>query len=164
MELRSPSCSPCCCRPCWCSGPRIICFSPLASLDSPWLSWRSPAPSAPSCRWWGSRGPPMRSGGGGERVTALGQNANNSAMILAAGFVVLLGLQYGAERPLLRPRWLVAPILALLGLSVVDTGSRGGIVALGAGLLPFMFSGARTLWLVVRNAVIAALAIGLVIF
>ena len=102
--------------------------------------------------------------GGGERVTALGQNANNSAMILAAGFVVLLGLQYGAERPLLRPRWLVAPILALLGLSVVDTGSRGGIVALGAGLLPFMFSGARTLWLVVRNAVIAALAIGLVIF
>src|SRR5207249_5818883 len=31
-------------------------------------------------------------------------------------------------------------------------------------LLPYMFSGARTLWLVVRNAVIAALAIGLVIF
>src|SRR2546425_3599687 len=55
--------------------------------------------------------------------------------ILAAGFVALLGLQYGAERPLVRPRWLVAPIIALLGLSVVDTGSRGGIVALGAGLL-----------------------------
>ncbi len=102
--------------------------------------------------------------GGGERVTALGQNANNSAMILAAGFVALLGLQYRAERPLVRPRWLVAPIIALLGLSVVDTGSRGGIVALGAGLLPLMFSGARTLWLGVRNAVIAALAIGLVIF
>ncbi len=102
--------------------------------------------------------------GGGERITALGQNANNSAMILAAGFVALLGLQYRAERPLVRPRWLVAPIIALLGLSVVDTGSRGGIVALGAGLLPLMFSGARTLWLGVRNAVIAALAIGLVIF
>src|SRR2546425_10198520 len=84
--------------------------------------------------------------------------------ILAAGFVALLGLQYGAERPLVRPRWLVAPIIALLGLSVVDTGSRGGIVALGAGLLPLMFSGARTLWLGGRNAVIAALAVGLVVF
>src|SRR5204862_5631053 len=43
--------------------------------------------------------------GGGERITALGQNANNSAMILGAGLIALLALQYGLERPLVRRRW-----------------------------------------------------------
>ena len=73
--------------------------------------------------------------GGGERITALGQNANNSAMILGAGLIALLALQYGLERPLVRRRWLVWPAFGLLGASVVDTGSRGGLVALGLGRL-----------------------------
>src|SRR2546430_4451282 len=35
--------------------------------------------------------------GGGERITALGQNANNSAMILGAGLIALLALQRSEE-------------------------------------------------------------------
>lgn len=102
--------------------------------------------------------------GGGERVTALGQNANNSAMILGAGFVVLLALLYG-DRPLLRRRWLAWPAFGLIALSVVDTGSRGGLVALGLGLVVYALAGARTPWARIRNAVLTGFAmVGLVAF
>jgi O-antigen ligase len=103
--------------------------------------------------------------GGGERVTALGQNANNSAMILGAGFIALFALLYGGERPLLRHRWLAWPGFGLIGLSVIDSGSRGGIVALGLGLGVFALGSARTPWARIRNAAITAFAIvGLVAF
>ena len=102
--------------------------------------------------------------GGGERITAFGQNANNSAMILAAGFIALLGLRYGLDRPLVRHRWLVWPGSALILVSVVETGSRGGLVALGFGLLVFAAWSGRTLWHQMRNAVVGTVAIGAVIF
>lgn len=103
--------------------------------------------------------------GGGERITALGQNANNSAMILGAGFVALLALQYGGGRPLVRRRWLAWPAFGLIAISVVDTGSRGGLVALGLGIAVFALGGARTAWARVRNVAITAIAIGgLVVF
>ncbi|HYL22434.1 MAG TPA: O-antigen ligase family protein [Gemmatimonadales bacterium] len=103
--------------------------------------------------------------GGGERVTALGQNANNSAMILGAGFIALFALLYGGDRPLLRHRWLAWPGFGLIGLSVIDSGSRGGIVALGLGLGVFALGSARTPWARIRNAAITAFAIvGLVAF
>lgn len=102
--------------------------------------------------------------GGGERVTALGQNANNSAMILGAGFVVLLALLYG-DRPLLRRRWLAWPAFGLIALSVIDTGSRGGLVALGLGLVVYALVGARTPWARIRNAALTTFAIvGLIAF
>lgn len=96
--------------------------------------------------------------GGGERVTALGQNANNSAMIVGAGLVALIALQYGMEPPLVRRRWLVWPAVALLAYSVVDTSSRGGLVALGAGLVVYTLGGAPTAWARVRNGVVTTLA------
>ena len=104
--------------------------------------------------------------GGGERITALGQNANNSAMILGAGFIALLALLYGgSERPLLRRRWLAWPAFGLIGLSVIESGSRGGIVALGLGLGVFALGGARTMWARLRNGTVTVLAIGaLVVF
>lgn len=102
--------------------------------------------------------------GGGERITALGQNANNSAMILGAGLIALLALQYGLERPLVRRRWLLWPAFALLGASVVDTGSRGGLVALGLGLVVFAVGGARSTWIRVRNGFVTALAIGVLVY
>src|SRR5437016_13841406 len=43
--------------------------------------------------------------GGGERITALGQNANNSAMILGAGLIALLALQYEIGRASCREKW-----------------------------------------------------------
>jgi len=102
--------------------------------------------------------------GGGERITALGQNANNSAMILGAGVVALLALQYGMQRPLVRRRWLVWPAFGLLGASVVETGSRGGLVALGLGLVVFALGGAHSTWARVRNAAVTALAIGVLVY
>ena len=102
--------------------------------------------------------------GGGERVTALGQNANNAAMILAAGIVALLGLEYGPERPPIRPKWLIWPVIMLIGLSIVETASRGGTLALCAGLAALMFSNVRTIWTAVRSALVAVLAIGLIVF
>ncbi|HYL56417.1 MAG TPA: O-antigen ligase family protein [Gemmatimonadales bacterium] len=98
--------------------------------------------------------------GGGERVTALGQNANNSAMILGAGFIALFALLYGNDRFLSRRRWLAWPGFGLIGLAVIDSASRGGIVALGLGLAVFMFANARSPWARIRNAAITVFAIG----
>ena len=102
--------------------------------------------------------------GGGERITALGQNANNSAMILGAGLIALLALQYGLERPFVRRRWLLWPAFGLLGVSVVNTGSRGGLVALGLGLVVFAIGRAHSTWIRVRNAAVTALAIGVLVY
>ncbi len=102
--------------------------------------------------------------GGGERITALGQNANNSAMILGAGLIALLALQYGLERPFVRRRSLVWPAFGLLGASVVATGSRGGLVALGLGLVVFALGGAHSTWIRVRNAAVTALAIVVLVY
>ncbi|HEY6854403.1 MAG TPA: O-antigen ligase family protein [Gemmatimonadales bacterium] len=102
--------------------------------------------------------------GGGQRVTALGQNANNSAMILGAGFIALIGLQYALDRPFFKRRWVAWPLLGLLVVSMVDTGSRGGLVGLGMGLMAFALGGAQRTWLRVRNAAVAVLAIGGIVF
>src|SRR2546430_16676180 len=84
--------------------------------------------------------------GGGERITALGQNANNSAMILGAGLIALLALQYRLKRARVRHRWLVWPGVGLLRASVVDTGTRGGVVALGPGRRVFAQRPAPFAW------------------
>ena len=102
--------------------------------------------------------------GGAVRVSALAQNANNSSMVLAAGLVALIGLQYGLERPTVRHRWLTWPLIALLVGSVVDTGSRGGLVGLAGGLIVFALGGPGRRWLRVRNALAVAVAMGLLVF
>ena len=98
---------------------------------------------------------------GGERVSALGQNANSAAMILAAGLIALIGLAYGRGAS----RWglILAGLMgALLGFAVLETGSRGGLASLVGGVLVFALA-ADTLRARVRNAAIAALAISLLI-
>jgi O-antigen ligase len=70
-----------------------------------------------------------------QRVTAFGQNANQSAMVLAAGLIVVIGLQYGRTAAWLRPRALAWPLLALLAVALFETGSRGGLAALATGLV-----------------------------
>ena len=98
---------------------------------------------------------------GGERVSALGQNANSAAMILAAGLIALIGLAY--EQRGSRSRLILTGLLgALLGFAVLETGSRGGLASLVGGVLVFALA-ADTLRTRLRNAVIAALAIALLI-
>jgi len=102
---------------------------------------------------------------GGERITAFGQNANASAKLLAAGVLCLLGLAFGRAGHGGGRAWrLVVPAgLALLGIAIVDTGSRGSVLALGAGLLAFLFGRAHSRWARVRNGLIAVLALGFLI-
>lgn len=99
---------------------------------------------------------------GGERVSALGQNANSAAMILAAGLVTLIGLTYGrSHRGHLR---FLAPIAmgTLLGMAVLETGSRGGLASLLGGVLVFALA-ADSVRTRLRNAAIGGLAIALLI-
>jgi O-antigen ligase len=71
------------------------------------------------------------------RATAFGQNANQSAMVLAAGMLVLISLQYGRDTAWLRPRLLAWPLLAVMAVALFETGSRGGIAAFTLGLVVF---------------------------
>ncbi|HEX2248807.1 MAG TPA: O-antigen ligase family protein [Gemmatimonadales bacterium] len=100
---------------------------------------------------------------GGERVSALGQNANSAAMILAAGMVVLVGLTYGRHR---RSWWglvFASGFAAVIGYAVLETGSRGGLVALLGGMLVFALA-AESTRARLRNAVIGSIAMSLLVF
>jgi O-antigen ligase len=100
---------------------------------------------------------------GGERVSALGQNANSAAMILAAGLVALIGLVYGRGQQTRAGLLLTGGLGALLGFAVLETGSRGGLVALLGGVLVFALA-AGTHRARIRNAFIALVAAALLIF
>lgn len=72
---------------------------------------------------------------GGERITAFGQNANLSAMIMAVGGVILLNL---------RPKVLTWPIVGVIGLAIIQTGSRGGLICFAVGVLVWAVGSGRT--------------------
>src|SRR3989442_12149911 len=76
---------------------------------------------------------------GGERVTAFGQNANFSAILLSAGLVTLLRLTYGTRRTSRYGRFLAWPMGALIGVAIVDTGARGGLLAPRGGPVGVLF-------------------------
>jgi O-antigen ligase len=92
---------------------------------------------------------------GGMRVTAFGQNPNWSAIVLSAGAVTLLSL---------RPRVLTWPLGALTGLAIIQTGSRGGLVALAFGLLIWAVGLGRTTAARIWGLCIGVLALGVVAF
>jgi O-antigen ligase len=100
---------------------------------------------------------------GGYRVTALGQNANLSALILTAGLLAALALPSTRDP---RRRWPVAlrwPLVALIAVAIVQTGSRGGLLALATGVMMFLLSG-PTPWARVRNAAAACVVLGMLGF
>jgi O-antigen ligase len=94
------------------------------------------------------------------RVTLFGQNANHAGLILASGALALVGLTYGRDRKLLRPRLLVWPLLALIGVALVKTGSRGSLLSLTLGLWTFTVAG-RDILVKLRNTFVAVLAVAL---
>ena len=95
---------------------------------------------------------------GGERVSALGQNANSAAMILAAGMVALIGLAYSHRKEGRLGLLLAAGLGAVIGYAVLETGSRGGLLALLGGVLVFALA-ADTLRARIRNMAIGLIAI-----
>jgi O-antigen ligase len=96
---------------------------------------------------------------GGARVTALGQNANLSAIILAAGLIAVLGLRGRSDRGLPRLGLLAWPLAVLIGAAIIQTGSRGGLLCAGAGIAVFLLRG-RTIGQRIRNGLLALLAVG----
>jgi O-antigen ligase len=92
---------------------------------------------------------------GGERITAFGQNANNSAMVLSAGLLALLGLAQQDGGWPRRLRVLALPLAGVIALAIVQTGSRGGLLALVAGGAVLVLGG-RSAGERMRNIVLAA--------
>src|SRR5207247_10168688 len=66
---------------------------------------------------------------------------NLSALILSAGVLAAVGLRHAGASRLLRLPFVFWPLVGLLGGAVVHTGSRGGVLALTAGLLVSALSG-----------------------
>src|SRR5207247_7478918 len=62
---------------------------------------------------------------GGERITAFGQNANFSAILLSGGLVALLGLAYGRRGPSRGVRLAAWPNGILIGVAILEIGTRG---------------------------------------
>src|SRR5438477_337470 len=96
---------------------------------------------------------------GGERLTAFGQNENNAAMFLGGGLIVLLGIGFTRARLLLRPRLLVVPGCVLIAYAVVETGSRGGLLALAAGLITLFLTRGANVWARVRSGALAVVTL-----
>lgn len=69
---------------------------------------------------------------GGYRTTVLGQNPNLSAIILSAGFITVLTM---------RPRLVAWPIAAMIGMALIQTGSRGGLLCAAGGVLVLLLQG-----------------------
>ena len=68
------------------------------------------------------------------RVTAFGFHPNNLARILMLGLLALVGLGFARGQGLLRRSLVILPVM-LLGAALFQTGSRGGLLALAAGLM-----------------------------
>jgi O-antigen ligase len=74
-----------------------------------------------------------------ERLSTFGVNTNEQAKMFCFGLLLLLGMSYGWSQSMIRPRWLVWPLFALLALAVMQTGSRGALVALFPTVLILLF-------------------------
>jgi O-antigen ligase len=92
---------------------------------------------------------------GGERITAFGQNANLSAIIMSVGAVTLLNL---------RPRLITWPIAAVVGLAIIQTGSRGGLICLALGVLVWAVGSGRTAGARIRGLAVGLLVLGVLAF
>lgn len=95
---------------------------------------------------------------GGQRITALGQNLNLSAIILSAGLVTLIGLRL---QNVSRRVWLhlvVWPVAAIIAYAAIQTGSRGGLMCSFTGLLIYTMRG-RNLQQRVRNVLVGLVAV-----
>lgn len=101
--------------------------------------------------------------GGGERVSALGQNANHSAVIMTAGLIALIGLGYSGSTRRLRWRLLLWLLAAMVGIAIIQNGSRGAIIALALGVMTFALAGSG-LRSRLKNASLVLVVLGLVIW
>ena len=98
-------------------------------------------------------------GGTTKRVTAFGFHPNNVARILALGLLAFFGLAYASRHSFIRPRWVVWIAFALIGVAIVQTSSRGALLAVGAGIFVFALRPGKSADKI-RNLALVAVAIG----
>jgi O-antigen ligase len=93
------------------------------------------------------------------RLTAYGMDSNQLGGMLSLGLLTLVGLIVSLKREWIRPRSLLWPIAPLLAITLVQTGSRGALLAFGAGLSVLTLR-KGTLLSKVRNVCLVLLGIG----
>jgi hypothetical protein len=81
----------------------------------------------------------------GSRTSVLGQNPNNMANNISLGLVALMGFAFGRNKTWLRAKYVAAPLAVIMVGAIIDTGSRGALLALGIGFAAFAIRG-KTLW------------------
>jgi O-antigen ligase len=91
---------------------------------------------------------------GKARVTSFGQNPNRSALLMATSVLTLVGAAFAGVRPPLRPRVLALGLAAVALAAQLNTGSRGGLLALAGGLWMLTLGG-KGFKVRFRNAVMA---------
>ena len=92
---------------------------------------------------------------GGDRITAFGQNANLSAIIMSVGTLILLNL---------RPKLITWPVAAVCGLAIIQTGSRGGLICLTVGVLVWAIGSGRTVAAKFRGVLVGMFVLGVLAF
>lgn len=75
-----------------------------------------------------------------ERAAALGFHPNHLARILVLGILALMGMLYIRKQLLSRKVLFASPLIVILVAVLIQTGSRGALLALAAALLTFALS------------------------
>jgi O-antigen ligase len=92
------------------------------------------------------------------RMTAFEGNPNSLATVLSLGLLALFGLAYGRTKNDWKARWLFWLGAGILALAVIQTGSRGPVVAVLASLAVFFLRG-KNLATKLKYAVIASVGV-----
>lgn len=71
------------------------------------------------------------------RAAALGFHPNHLARILILGLLAYIGFLYNRRKQLTRPLLLCAPFIIVVTAVLIQTGSRGALLALGGALMIF---------------------------
>jgi O-antigen ligase len=94
------------------------------------------------------------------RFSAFGLGPGQLAGVLSLGLLACFGLVHGIKKVSVTPRFLIWPAFALIGMTVVKTGSRGPLIALAAGFLVFTLR-RGTFVTKLRNTFVVLLGVGL---
>jgi O-antigen ligase len=97
--------------------------------------------------------------GAAARRAVLGQNPNNMANNISLGLLALLGLAFGRNKTLPWAKYVSAPLALIMAGAIIDTQSRGALLALGIGFATFAIRG-RTLWEKARSLIIVLVVLG----
>src|SRR5215510_12436858 len=97
--------------------------------------------------------------GAGSRTSVLGQNPNNMANNISLGLVALMGFAFGRNKTSPWAKCVAAPLAVIMVGAIIDTGSRGALLALGIGFAAFAIRG-KTLWAKAKSLLIVLAVLG----